>query len=95
MRQKTIKLNEPVEFAGQQYTQLTFRKLKVKHMLEVNWEDAKSPIEQYANLAAAASGVDLGVIHELDLDDWNKVQELLESFFQRGETANTPSPSDS
>jgi hypothetical protein len=92
MRTKTIKLTEPVEFAGQQYTSLTFRKLKVKHMLEVNWEDAKSPIEQYANLAAASSGVDLGVIHELDLDDWNRVQELLESFFQKAATASTPSP---
>jgi Phage tail assembly chaperone proteins, E, or 41 or 14 len=92
MRQKTLKLSEPVEFAGQQYTQLTFRKLKVKHMLEVNWEDSKSPMEQYAALAAASCAVDLGVIHELDMDDWNRVQEILESFFQKGETVSTQSP---
>jgi hypothetical protein len=89
MRTKTYKLAEPVDFAGQQYTQLTFRKLKVKHMLEVNWEDAKSPMEQYASLAAASAGVDLGVIYELDMDDWNKVQEILESFFQKAGTAST------
>jgi hypothetical protein len=91
MRQKTVKLNEPVEFAGQTYTQLILRKLKVKHMLEVSWEEGKSQIEQYAALAAASAGVDVGVIHELDLDDWNVIQEILEGFFQKGETGKAQS----
>jgi hypothetical protein len=94
MRQKTLKLTEPVEFAGQTYTQLTFRKLKVKHMLEVNWDSMNNPIERYAALASASAGVDLGVIHELDMEDFDAVQAVLDGFFQRAETDSTPSQSE-
>lgn len=94
MKQKTIKLNEPVEFAGQTYTTLTFRKLKVKHMLDINWDEIKGPIDQYAALASASSGVDLGVIHELEMEDFQKIQELLEGFFAKDVTASTPSTSE-
>lgn len=89
MRQKTIKLNEPVEFAGQTYTQLILRKLKVKHMLEVNWDSMNNPIERYSALAAASAAVDIGVIHELDMEDFDNVQAVLDGFFQRAETDST------
>lgn len=86
MRQKTVKLTTPVEWAGQTYTQLTLRKLKVKHMLEVDFtESAKNPILHYAALAAASAAVDLGVIHELDLEDFNHIQEIIEGFFNPAE----------
>jgi hypothetical protein len=84
MRQKTIKLIEPVEFAGQTYTQLTFRKLKVKHMLDIDWTEVKSPIAQFSAMAAASAGVDIGVIHELDMEDFVVIQELLEGFSPQG-----------
>jgi hypothetical protein len=93
MRQKTIKLSEPVEFAGQQYTQLTLRKLKVKHMLEVN-VDAKSPLEQFVAMAAASAAVDIGVIHELDMEDFLIVQETLESFTRLGSPSKAQSTSE-
>ena len=92
MKQKTVKLSEPVEWAGQTYTQLTMRKLKVKHMLEVDWTNAnESPIAHYSTLAAASAAVDVGVIHELDMEDFAKVQEILESFFPQG-GMESPSP---
>ena len=90
MKQKTVKLAEPVEWAGQTYTQLTMRKLKVKHMLEVDWSSSTNPIAHFANLAAASAAVDVGVIHELDMEDFNKVQEIIESFFPQDGTV-TPS----
>lgn len=93
MKQKTIKLQQPVEWAGQTYTQLTLRKLKVKHMLEINLspDSIKNPIEQYAALIAASSGVDVGVIHELDMDDFNVIQDALENFSNQASTDSTQS----
>jgi hypothetical protein len=93
MRQKTIKLSEPVEFAGQTYAQLTLRKLKVKHMLEVNM-DAKNPFEQFIAMAAASAAVDIGVIHELDMDDFLIVQETLEGFTRLGNPSKAQSTSE-
>lgn len=91
MRQKTVKLSEPVEWAGQTYTQLTMKKLKVKHMLEVDWSTKSNGIEQAATLAAASAGVDVGVIHELDMDDFATIQEVMENFSQPERKDNAPS----
>lgn len=93
MKQKTYKLKQPVEWAGQTYTQLTLRKIKVKHMLEIDLMTAgQNPIAQQATLMAASAGVDVGVIHEMDMDDFSAAQEVVESFFAAADTDNTHSP---
>jgi hypothetical protein len=82
LKQKTLKLSTPVEFAGMEYKELVFKKLKGKHLLEMG--EAKTPIEQTFALAAASASVDVGVIHEMELDDIIAMQELLADFFPQG-----------
>jgi|GEM_PF-6841812 len=96
LQQKTYKLKEPVVFAGQEYTQLTFRKLKVKHLINIKIEPDASPVVMLAELMAASAGVDVGVIHELDYEDFEEIQKVMGDFFQTGRTDNQqPSPSSS
>lgn len=80
LKQKTLVLTEPVEFAGTIYKQLVFHRLKAKHLLGIQ-QDKADPIEQSYALAAASAEVDIGVIYELDLDDVFKMQEILNDFF--------------
>lgn len=89
-KQKTFKLSEPIEFAGQQYKELSFRKLKVKHLLEVNLSEGANYAAIMADLMAASAGVDAGVIHEIDLDDFEKIQETMGDFFRKGGPDKTP-----
>lgn len=90
-KQRTFKLSEPVVFAGQEYKELTFRKLKVKHLLNANIREDSNPVVVLAELMAASAGVDPGVIHEIDFDDFNKIQELMGDFFLKAAPAN-PQP---
>lgn len=92
LKQKTMTLSEPVEWAGTVYKQLTFQRLKAKHLLGIKSDNA-DPIEQGYALAAASAGVDIGVIFELDLDDVYKMNEVLEDFFPAGLRAKVqPTP---
>jgi hypothetical protein len=72
-------LIEPVEFAGIEYTELTFRKLKVKHLLEIN-TNGLNQLEAASAIAAASAGVDPGVIHELALEDFMEINKVIENF---------------
>jgi hypothetical protein len=91
VKQKTMKLSEPVEFAGQTYTQLTFHRLKAKNLIGLNASGIKDDMERSFALAAAAADVDIGVIFELDLEDVAKMQAVLEDFFQPVLTAKQQS----
>ncbi len=89
LKQKTIVLTEPVEFAGIKYEKLTFQRLKAKHLLGIQAE-MKDPVEQSYALAAASASVDIGVIYELDLEDVAKMNEILEGFFPPALTGRAP-----
>jgi hypothetical protein len=91
LKQKTYKLIEPVTFAGQEYQQLTFRKLKVKHLLDIKVDQNANPVTMMAELMAASAAVDVGVIHELDYEDFERIQEVMGDFFNRGQQDNPPS----
>ena len=80
-KQRTFKLSEPVVFAGQEYKELTFKKLKVKHLLNMKISEDSNPAVILSELMAASAGVDAGVIHELDLEDFEKIQEMMGDFF--------------
>jgi hypothetical protein len=80
---KTYKLIEPVEFAGIEYTELTFKKLKGKHLLEMG-SVGDNAIEQSFALIAASAGIDVGVVHEMAIEDVMAVQEIIAGFFPQG-----------
>ncbi|SMC43248.1 Phage tail assembly chaperone protein, E, or 41 or 14 [Fulvimarina manganoxydans] len=69
----TVKLEDPVEFDKKTYTELTFGKLKAKHLAAMDLVKGESvkPMAMYASMA----GVPLPVIQELSIDEWEKVQE--------------------
>ncbi len=81
LKQKTLQLSEPVEFAGITYDKLTFQRLKAKHLLGINTGNVTDPVEQSYALAAASAGVDIGVIFELDLADVAAMNDILADFF--------------
>ncbi|MEM9369559.1 MAG: phage tail assembly protein [Pseudomonadota bacterium] len=83
----TITLTHPVEVAGENYTELTFRRMKLKHLRGIHLKLAFSEIGDEAKthidlktddlitIAARLTGVTTAVIDELDAVDSVKVFE--------------------
>ncbi len=89
LKQKTLTLSEPVEFAGITHKQLTFHRLKAKHLLGVS-TNLTDPVEQSYALAAASAEVDIGVIYELDLEDVAAMNDILADFFPQALLGRAP-----
>jgi hypothetical protein len=79
---RTIKLDFPIEFAGQRYEQLVVRRLKAKdfRMLDTIEGGGNAAAIQ---MTALICGVDEAIIDELDASDYVKLQEAIADFFPR------------
>jgi hypothetical protein len=78
---QAITLSIPVTISETTYSTLNIRRPKVRDRLAVERikkTDAEKEISMIANLAE----VTVEVIEELDLADYNKVQEALQGFLQ-------------
>lgn len=78
---QAITLLVPVTIAETTYSTLNIRRPKVRDRLAVERikkTDAEKEIAMIANLAE----VEVAVIEELDLADYNKVQQVLQDFLQ-------------
>ena len=76
---QAITLFVPVTISGTTYETINIRRPKVRDRLAVERikkTDAEKEIAMIANLAE----VTVDVIEELDLADYNKVQEILQGF---------------
>ncbi|GHB34136.1 hypothetical protein GCM10007094_24010 [Pseudovibrio japonicus] len=76
-RTKTIPLEEPLEWDGKVYKEVTFKRMKGKEVSEL-------PVgESLIVLAAYVTGVPAVVIEDLDQDDFVEVMETLNDFLPR------------
>jgi hypothetical protein len=67
----TVTLSEPVDFNGQTYTSLTFRKMRAKDVVASDLVEGATR-KGFAIFASMAN-VPLPVIEELDIDDMEQV----------------------
>lgn len=67
----TVTLDEPVEYKGQTYESLTFRRAKAKDFVAM--DVVKGETRKSMALFASMAGVPLPVIEELDAEDFAKV----------------------
>lgn len=68
-----VGLETPVPHNGTEITNLTFRRLKAGDLLVA--EDEANPVKAGYLIYAAMAGVDVEVINELDIDDFETVTE--------------------
>lgn len=67
----TVQLDAPVTVGEKTYASLTFRKMKAKDL--VAQDLVKGEQRQSMALFASMAGVPIGVIEELDVDDYEKL----------------------
>lgn len=80
----TIKLEYPVSVNGQEYTQLTMRRPKVRDQklaAKLGNNDADREIALFANLCE----VEPEMIEELDMTDYSHIQETYQNFLSPGQ----------
>ncbi len=75
LKSVTVKLAEPVTVEGITYKELTFRRMKAKDALL--GEGQTSQLQTGYKLYAALADVDVAVIEELDMDDFEAVSEKI------------------
>jgi len=74
-----VKLKYPVTVEGSEYSELTMRRPKVRDMLssdKLGGSDAEKEIRIFANL----SEVSPSVVEELDMVDYQSLQETYQGF---------------
>lgn len=64
----TVQLSEPVEYGGETYSELTFRKMKAKDL--VASDDVDGDMRKSIAIFASMAGVPMDVIAEMDGDDF-------------------------
>ncbi|WP_320055619.1 phage tail assembly protein [Desulfuromonas thiophila] len=74
-----LKLAQPVVVAGNETTELTMRRMKVRDRLVVE-KLGGSDIEKEVQLIANLCDVSRAVIEELDMQDYLRLQERYTSF---------------
>lgn len=67
----TVPLTEPAEYQGKTYAALTFRKLKVRDLTAADLVEGE--VRKGVALFASNAGVPLGVIEELTVEDFERV----------------------
>lgn len=82
VREKVIKLQIPIEFAGEEYHQLTVRRLKAKDFRQLDMMEGGGQAAAIA-MVALVCNVEDGVIDELDAVDYLTVQETIADFFPK------------
>ena len=71
----TVNLDYPVEVDGREYKSLTFRRMKAKDSLVA--EEMESQAQAGFALFASLADVDVDVIEELDLEDFQRLAEAV------------------
>lgn len=96
---KTVRLSQPISWEGQEITEVTITKPKVKDLKRMNAQlaDIDDQLEQGIAMAAALSGLPVEAIEELDTDDFTAVSEVIADFFpqataSRNGEASSPKP---
>lgn len=82
---QTVELTEPVVVSEVTYKSLNIRRPKVRDRLVVE-RMKKSDAEKEINMIANLAEVSVDVIEELDLADYNKIQEVLQDFLDLYQT---------
>lgn len=81
-RTRTIVLEWPVHFAGEDYETLSVRRIKAKDFRLMDTMEEGGNATAIA-MAALICGVDEAIIDELDAVDYVKVQEAIADFFPK------------
>lgn len=67
----TVPLTEPVEYQGKRYTELTFRKLKVRDLTAADLVEGE--VRKGIALFASNAGVPVGMIEEISVEDFERI----------------------
>lgn len=79
-KKRVINLEYPVIWAGEDYGQLTVRRLKAKDFRVLDTIEGGGNAAAIT-MAALVCGVDEAIIDELDASDYFKLQEAIADFF--------------
>lgn len=74
-RSVTVDLDFPFEFEGREVKSLSFRRMKAKDALVAEGETSQARAGYL--LYAALAGVDVALIEELSMDDFEKIGEAI------------------
>lgn len=67
--------SQPLEYAGKTYTELTFKRPKVGNLASMDAVDGE--LHKVLVFLASLSGVPVGAIEELDLEDLQRLAESI------------------
>lgn len=81
----TFTPSEPVSYNEKPYPVLTFRKMKAKDLVAADLVDG--PTRKAFAIYASMAGVPIGVIEELDVDDFEKLSEVASSLMGKSAKA--------
>ena len=90
---QTIELKYPVEVTGENFTNLTMRRSKIKDRLLVAKMKTASDEEKEIRLFANLCEVEPKVIEELDEADYSNLQKVYLGFFNSEEMSSAQSSS--
>lgn len=79
----TVVLSVPIEFGSETITELVFKRPKAKHFRSMPNDPGVSDM---LNLAGNICGQPTPVIDELDVEDMNKVMDVVADFIEDGPT---------
>jgi hypothetical protein len=79
-----VKLSEPIKIDGVLVHELSLRRPKVRDLLAASKKDI-SESEREVNLVANLAEIPTDVIHELDMRDYLKIQDVLKDFLSPAE----------
>ena len=84
---KAVKLKYPIKFEDKEYTELTFGRLKLKHIKNLppgfveKWENGEVELGVIVPIIAGLANVPESVIDEIDIEDIDVIVKGFEDFF--------------
>ncbi|MCG7588425.1 phage tail assembly protein [Photobacterium sp. OFAV2-7] len=87
---KSVMLDIPFEYKGQKVETLEIRRPKVRDQLIADKQN-KEPADKEVHLMSLLAGVEPELIQELDLSDYEQVQEVIVGFRKKNSENETSS----
>ena len=88
MENKPVKLKYPIKFEDKEYTELSFGRLKLKHIKNLppdfadKWENKEIGFSTLIPIIAGLANIPEEVAEEIDIDDIDVIIEGLGNFFE-------------
>ncbi|HGS5314514.1 phage tail assembly protein [Vibrio artabrorum] len=87
---KEVTLEYPIHVAGKEYKTLTMRRPKVRDQLIADKQN-NTAADKEVHLLSLLAGVDTSVIQELDMTDYEEVQNTYKGFTKKSSAKKTSS----